>query len=136
QPNQVLDPGTPRQAFLGQDQAVRARHDLAGQLLQGFARRGRQARFLEEAGRDFRVFSRRDEQQNPRAAGVRRGHVCGAGGEAGIGTPVNTPCKSAKGSLTVMPLLLNWSSRMVSSCRPLRFFTTEIAFFTRPAVSK
>jgi circadian clock protein KaiC len=52
------------------------------------------------------------------------------------GTPVRMPRNCDSGSLRWIPSRLNRSSRMLSSCSPLRFFTTEMAFFTFPAYSK
>ena len=48
------------------------------------------------------------------------------------GTPVSTPRNSRSGSPTRMPPRSSLNSRMVRSCAPPRFFTTEIAWRTSP----
>ena len=52
------------------------------------------------------------------------------------GTPVITPSKSTNGLPTSTPCSDKVSSRMVFSCLPLRFFTTDTAFFMAPRASK
>src|SRR5262249_26783150 len=52
------------------------------------------------------------------------------------GVPVRTPWNSVRASPTRRPLSPMLNSRIVSSCFALRFFTTEMAFFTAPLTSK
>src|ERR1700683_4275314 len=53
-----------------------------------------------------------------------------------VGTPRKTPWKFVSGLPSVNPRLSITYSRMVSSCLPVRFLTTEMARRTRPVASK
>src|ERR1041384_2251394 len=53
-----------------------------------------------------------------------------------VGTPRRTPWNSLRGCPSLRPSVEIVSSRMVSSCAPVRFCTAEIARRTRPKASK
>src|SRR6185369_18091276 len=121
----------------------------AGALLQRRAERRDVARHL--AGEPARAEGRRrelgvapggGEDQEPLRPRPGVGHAslapsCWPPTAASYtGAPVRTPRKEVRGLPTCTPFASTKSSRMVVSCAPVRFFTTESAFRTPPSASK
>src|SRR5690606_12155288 len=97
-------------------------HTLAGQQLAG-----------ERA-----IAGRRQQQQYPLFVAHGRAGVHAPEATflpAGRGTPVSTPLNCRNGSPSWMPAEVRVSSRMLRSCAPVRFFSTDMAWRTSPPAS-
>lgn len=77
------------------------------------------------AGLAGRAWSRRDQRTDSLVSWPMK-----------VGCPVSTPSKLASAWPTLMVPFAKSNSRIVRSCLPLRFFTTERAWWTVPARSK
>ena len=103
------------------------------------SRRSRAAVAVDAFGRSrCRTPARRPGRSGRAADALDRGRVMVAAVRGGpvapryAGMPVSTPWKSGERLADRMPLGRSRSSRIVRSCGPLRFLTTEIACRTAP----
>lgn len=126
------------EGLFGQHQGTGAACQLVRQCGQRGAVQHRYAGALEHRPCHQRVPGCCGTHQDPafeRFGGFAHGGLL-AGVSTGMGTPVRMPRKLRRGSPMWMPVSVSEKSRMVRSCWPPRFLTTEIAWRTSPASSK
>jgi hypothetical protein len=129
------------QRFLRHHHRAGAAADLAVQIGSIRAQVAGDAVAPQQLAGEVGVARRRQQQQDPlprvlRAAPAHCPALSPAGPSRSCGTPVRIPRKSESGSPMLMPSRPMRSSRMVRSCAPVRFFSTEIAWRTAPRDSK
>ena len=124
----------PEQAFLGEENHAHAGRHLADELRETPTIDGWKVRAAEKFGGSRPVAANRSKYQNLLIA------VCAHPADpSGIALPVycglpeKMPLNSRSGGPSLMPALPRRNSRMVCSCWPLRFLTTDNARRTVPA---